>query len=136
MTKGNVRYVGRPDLVGPCDFQTPQQVRVFLVLLAGPARGWTRCHRLKPHHAHQALDPLAVDVVATAAQFDDHTSAAIERPLQVDPVNLPHQGQLAGVRRDRLVRQPRAVKGQQNTLSSQRWTFRRRGDHLASLHQP
>jgi hypothetical protein len=77
--------------------------------LAGPAGVRPRCHGLDAHHAHQALDPLAVDVVPTAAKRHGNPSTAVERPAQVDLVHRPHHDQVVRVRRDRLVCQSRAM---------------------------
>ena len=66
--EGDVRDVGRPDLVGSSDQKVAQEIGVDRM-------GFVRCGRLwlwrkasDPHEAHQSLDALAIDLATTTTQ--------------------------------------------------------------------
>jgi len=93
----DVRDVGAPDLVGPGDRNAPQQVRRDLVLGVRTTGVRARRDRRQPHAAHEALDALAVDRVATGSQLDHHASAPVERPPRVDLIDKPAEQQVGDV---------------------------------------
>ena len=68
--------------------------------------------RFDAHQAHQALRAFAIH-----AQFERHFAAAVKRPLQVQLVEPPHQPQVFGALRLRLVIIGRARQAQQFALS-------------------
>ena len=47
--------------------------------------------RLKPHQAHQTTSPPPADAHVLAAQMTDHLTGAVERMLQKQLINAPHQ---------------------------------------------
>ena len=49
--------------------------------------------RLKPHQAHQTTGPATTEAHALAAQMTDHLTGAVERILQEQLINAPHQRQ-------------------------------------------
>jgi hypothetical protein len=53
--------------------------------------------------AHQPLDALAIDRMSLGLERHRHLSAAVERKLQVQLVDAPHQRELVVARRLRLV---------------------------------
>jgi hypothetical protein len=74
--------VGAPDLVGPLDPQTAQQIGVGLVLLRGPAGVGLLVDRHQPHEAHQSSDPFPVHSMALVLQAPSHLPHAVERGIQ------------------------------------------------------
>ena len=50
--------------------------------------------RSETHVAHQTLNPVAVDAVATVFEFVTDTPASVERALKVNLVDEPHQGEV------------------------------------------
>lgn len=94
--------IGAPNLVRPGDRNTPQQVRIDLVLRARTAGVRARCNRRQPHAAHEALDALAVDLVAPATQLDHHASATVEWSSRVDLVEELTEQQVSAALRWRL----------------------------------
>jgi hypothetical protein len=59
--------------------------------------------------SYQPLHVPAIDLQTVLAQLLADLAAAVERPLQVQLINAPHQRQLLGARGHRLVAQPRAA---------------------------
>ena len=66
---GNVRA---PDLVGPVDEESPQQVGVFEVRLVRNRRSLLGGQRPDSHQVHQPLDALAVDEHPLASEHAHH----------------------------------------------------------------
>ena len=93
----------RPDLVRRCNHQVAKQVRINLVTLARLARAVPRIERLQAHLAHQTLHTLAVNCVSADFQLIPDPATAVERPLQINLVNLAHQHEVVVAGRSRLV---------------------------------
>ena len=111
--------VGAPDVIRPLDRQAAQQIRVNPVLgvrIAGPRRP---IDRLKPHQTHQTAGPTAPDPHACAAQMKRHPARAVERILQEQIVDPPHQRQRLRTLPHRLVVERRPPDRQQTALPAQ-----------------
>jgi hypothetical protein len=67
---GQVGDVSGPDLVYPVDLQSLQEVGVHLMVRCRLAGVGPPVDGLQPHYLHQALDPLAVDLVPLGPQPD------------------------------------------------------------------
>ena len=94
-------------------------VRVTPVLgvrIAGPRRP---IDRLKPHQTHQTAGPAAPDPHALAAQMKRHPARAVERILQEQIVDPPHQRQRLRALPRRLVVERRPPDRQQTALPAQ-----------------
>ncbi len=95
---GQIRYIGRPDVIGPFDLQVAQQIGINLVAGRGlrRIRLWPKSsdpsasHSTKlrlpeplagsAHLTHQALHTLAVDLFALRPEHGRHTAGAKKRP--------------------------------------------------------
>lgn len=55
------------------------------------------------HLTHQTLDPLAADRVTALLQLVTYSPAAVERQLQVNLVDVPHQRQVLFADRLRVI---------------------------------
>jgi hypothetical protein len=110
-THRNIRNIGTPDLVGPLDRQAAQQVRVDLVTWRRAAQVRFRIKRFYSQNTHQPLRAFAVH-----PQRDRHPAAAEERAFHIQLVELPHQPQVLGALRSRLVVIGRARQTQQFAL--------------------
>ena len=135
----DVGDVGAPDMVRPLDRQAPQQIRVDPVLgmrRAGPQRP---PDRLKPHQAHQPCGAAAPEPHALAAQMKRHPAGAVERILQEQRVDPPHQRKRLRALPLRLVVQRRAPDQQQAALPAQAQRRVAAHHHRATLgpaHRP
>ncbi len=58
---GDIGYIRRPDLVGPCYLHTVKQVGVYLVPRPRLARPGTPVDGFEPHQTHQPPDTFPVD---------------------------------------------------------------------------
>ena len=62
--------------------------------------------RLKPHQAQQTTGPVTTDAHALATLMTDHLTGAVERILQAQLIDAPHQRQgLASARKRRELHQ-------------------------------
>ena len=110
--------------------------RVFDRRLAG-----ARCSidRLKPHQAHQPTGPATTDAHTLAAQVTDHLTGAVERILQEQLINTPHQRQsLRALAPGRVVERG-APNRQQTALTAQaqRWVIAlNHSPSLGPAHRP
>ncbi len=135
----NVRNVAGPHMIGPGDRYPAQQIGIDLVTGRGLAGAGARNQRLDPHHAHQPLHTLAVDAVACLVEFERHPPRAIERPLEMQFVEPPHQGQIisAGDRHRAIDARTRQI--QQHALPADRQILGRPLHHrptLGDAHRP
>ena len=89
----DVGDVGAPDMVRPLDHQASEQIGVDPVLGMRIAGARRPIDRLKPHQAHQTTGPATTEAHALAAQMTDHLTGAVERILQEQLINAPHQRQ-------------------------------------------
>lgn len=80
-----------PDLIGSDDCQTPQEVRVHLVLRVLLAGVGARGHASQAHEPHEALHPFAVDLNTLTKQVNHHAPTAVERILGICLVNQSAQ---------------------------------------------
>ena len=90
----DVGDVGAPDMVRPLDHQASEQIGgvdpVLGMRIAGARRP---IDRLKPHQAQQTTGPAPPDAHALAALMTDHLTGAVERILQAQLIDAPHQRQ-------------------------------------------
>jgi hypothetical protein len=107
----NVGNIGTPDVVGPLDGDTAQQVRIDLVARRRTAQVRFGVESFDASDAHEPLHPFAVDL-----QHDGHPAAAEERAFQIQFVQLPEQPQVLGALRPRLVIVGRARHAEQFAL--------------------
>ena len=103
----------------PLDRQAPEQVGPDPVLGVRVAGARCPIDRLKPHQAHQTTGPAAPDPHALAAQVTGHLAGTVERALQEQLVDPPHQRQGLGALPLRLVIERRAPDRQQAALPAQ-----------------
>jgi hypothetical protein len=126
-------------MVGLGDAHAAQQIGIDLVAGRGLAGAGARNQRLDPHHAHQPLHALAVDAAAFLVEFEHHPPRAVERPFEMQFVDLPHQGQIHGAGDRRRAIDARTRQIQQLTLPANRQILRRPFNHRPTLrdtHRP
>jgi len=80
---------------------------------------WPAVDRLDTHSPHHRRDPLPTDRDTLATQQITQHSAARERVVEVQFVDPPHDRQIAGRHRTRIVVQAAAADPQQFGLSAQ-----------------
>lgn len=68
----NMGGIGRPNLVGPVDFQSSEQIRVDLVLRIGLAGLGPEVNSLQAHKLNEPLPAFAVYFVAQPPQMVSH----------------------------------------------------------------
>ena len=92
--EGNIGDVDPPYLVDSLDNQIPQKVGpdVLRVVSSGEVRA--RIQGLDVHQAHQAPNPLTVDVVAGIAQIVGYLAVTPGRVVQMDLVDDRHEGKI------------------------------------------
>jgi len=78
----DISDVSAPDLIGPRDQQTAQQVWIGLVALRRPAGVGRLIDRHQPHEAHQPTGAILGHGVALVAQVPGHLPHAIERRVE------------------------------------------------------
>src|SRR4030042_5509548 len=100
-----------------------------------PTRVRLRHQRLDLHQAHETLDALAIDDQPLAAHRSSDTAAPVERELQVQLVDTPHQREIFRVRTDALVVQARSVDPEDLALATHRGRFVRRDKLATDLHR-
>jgi hypothetical protein len=110
-THRNICNIGAPDLVGPLDRQAAQQVWVDLVTRRRAAQVRFRIKSFDSHNPHEPLGAFAVH-----PQHHRHAAAAEEGTFQIQLVEPPHQAQVLGALRPRLVVVGRARQTQQFAL--------------------
>lgn len=71
--------------------------------LARLARAASRIERLRAHLAHQMLHTLTTNYVSADFQLIPEAATAVERPLQINLVNLAHQHEVVVAGRSRSV---------------------------------
>jgi len=120
-------------MIGPLDVQTPQQVRVDLVLRMRETGPGPRVDGFQPHSSHQTLNALTVDFVAQSAQIVPHRSGTPCWVLQVLLVDKPHQLQTLGLDRLGLIIERRTLKSQKPALPGDAQFAMFMIDHLLSL---
>ena len=131
--------IGAPDMVRPLDCQAPQQIRVNPVLGVGRAGARRPIDCLEPHQAHQTSGPAPADPHALAAQVKCHPTGAVERILQEELVDPPHQHERLRALPLRLVVERGAPERQQAALSAQAQRRVVAHNHRAALrpaHRP
>ena len=89
----DVGDIGAPDMVRALDRQGLEQIGVDPVLGVRSAGTRRPIDRLKPHQAQQTTGPAAADAHALAAQVADHLTGTVERILQKQRIDAPHQRQ-------------------------------------------
>ena len=87
----DVADAGAPDMVRPLDRQTFEQIGVDPVPGMRIAGAWRPVDRLKPHQAHQTTGPATADAHPLKAQMTNHLTGAVERMLQEQLIDAPHQ---------------------------------------------
>jgi len=135
----NIGDVAGPDMIGLGDAHAAQQIGIDPVAGRGFAGAGARNQRLDPHHAHQPLHALAVDAVACLVEFEHHSPRAVKRPLQMQFVDPPHQGQIVGAGDRPGAIDARTRQIQQRTLPANRQILARPLDHrpaLGDTHRP
>ena len=88
--------------------------------LAWPTGIGLRMQGGNPHLAHQTLHLLAIDQAPQILQIIPNPAAAIERALEMDLVNQPHQSQILIRDIARLLIHRGAIETQQLTLAGHR----------------
>ena len=113
---GNVGDIGCPDLLGALDVKIPQEVRIDLMARMPAAGAGLGIDGLKPHPAHESLDPLAVDRVTLPFQMQGHAPAPVKGRFEVLLVHQTHQVQICSLHVYRLVVEGRAADFEQSAL--------------------
>jgi hypothetical protein len=96
----------------------------------GPTGSGLGIDRLKAHQAHESLHPLAIDLIAQAAQMIPHPAAAAKWPIKVLLVDQAHVFQVFGRDRPWFVIDRRAADVHHLALSRQAQFFVIRISHL------
>ncbi len=111
MRERTVRNIGAPNVVRMSDRDVPQQVGVDLVTGSGPAETRLGVQRLQAHEAHKTLEAFAI-------QFEQygHPARTEKRMLQMQFVDAPHEAEVLGGLRLRLVVEGRARQAEQRAL--------------------
>ena len=108
----DVADVHRPDMIRPVDLHAAQKIRVDLVARRRLARIRPPIDRLDPHPLHQRRDMPAADDDALAPQQIAQHPRSGEGIIEMQFVETPHQLQVLGRHRPRLVidRAPRKAE--------------------------
>src|SRR5947209_8575807 len=100
------RHIGDvcgPDLIRPANLEVSEQVRVDGMLRVRLARPWLGGHRLEPHHAHEPLHALAIDVLSFGPKRLRNLATPIEWVFEMKLINATHQSELLRARYCSLV---------------------------------
>ena len=79
---------------------------------------WLRVDGLNAHLAHQATNPLVIDLIALSLQAVGHPTPAVEGPFHVLNVDKPHQMEIEFCLRCRFIVEGGAVESYQLALTS------------------
>jgi hypothetical protein len=82
---------GAPDLIGPVDPKSTQQIGISLATLRGLAGVGLLVDRHQPHQAHQSSDALFVHGMAFVLQTPAHLPDTVKWSVQKLLVDLQHQ---------------------------------------------
>src|SRR5579863_7187279 len=113
---GDVGNVHGPDLVGPCDGQAAQQIRIDAMAGRGPGGAGPAIDGLDAHPSHQRAQMAPADLETLAAEQIAQHPAAGERVVQMQLVDLPHPPQVGFRDRPRLVVDAAAADAQRFRL--------------------
>jgi hypothetical protein len=117
MRHRQVGNIGRPELIGSRDIQTPQQISVFLMLLVWDRSAGLRINRLQAHFVHQTGHPLVINCIAVLfSEPHCHFAVAVEGCPRIFLVNQAHQGQIEHCFASRLPVERRPVETDQVAL--------------------
>jgi len=115
-----IRYIARPDVIRPLDRKTREQIRVDRRTSCRDAGPWPAVQRLNAHPAHQRRHVSSADPMTFPPQPVRKLAGAVERQLQVQLVDPPHQPQIPLRQRPRHVVHARAAESQKLRLAPHR----------------
>jgi len=118
--EGNVGNINGPNVIGPVDFQVPEQIRIHLMRWILSRQVWLLVDRHHSHLAQQAPQPLRVEQDTLIPQVHAqhlHSPCGI---LQADPVDDFHQGQIHRILLMGFVVEARSGQAQQFALPPNR----------------
>ena len=120
-TDGNIGDVNRPDLIGACNLQSAQQVRINRVFRRTFAGILARINGLNPHFPHMPIDGFVIDEqIFLFVKPYTHPAIAELRVCSIQFINHPLDFQVFRTGGKRLVVQATPVQPQQFRLRGNR----------------
>ena len=116
-SRRTIRNIARPDLVGPLDRNAREQIRIDCRPARWDAGARPSVQRLNAHPAHQSPHVPPANLVSLALQPVGELARPVERQLQVQFVDPPHQHQIPIRQRSRAVVHARATEIEKLSLA-------------------